>query len=53
MGKQLHYYLNYSSSEQTFTYPYKAGTDLLTNNTVAASTKITLQPWDVAIIEEK
>jgi beta-galactosidase len=53
MGKQLHYYLNYSSEAQTFTYPYKAGTDLLTNNTITASGKITLGPWDVAIIEDK
>src|SRR5271170_974421 len=52
-GKQLHYYLNYSSSEQAFTYPYKEGTDLLTNNSITASGKITLQPWDVAIVEEK
>ena len=36
-GKQLHYYLNYSSDPQTFTYPYKAGTDLLTNNAIASS----------------
>ena len=53
MGKQLHYYLNYSSEAQTFTYPYKEGTDLLTNNAIATSGKITLQPWDVAIVEEK
>src|SRR5271156_6470793 len=49
-GKQLHYYLNYSSSEQIFTYPYKEGTDLLTSNSITASGKITLQPWDVAIV---
>ena len=53
MGKQLHYYLNYSSEVQTFTYPYKEGTDLLTNNAIASSGKITLGPWDVAIIEQK
>ncbi|QNI35072.1 beta-galactosidase [Alloacidobacterium dinghuense] len=52
-GKQLHYYLNYSSNEQTFTYPYKAGTELLTGNAITSSGKITLQPWDVAIVEEK
>ena len=53
MGKQLHYYLNYSSEAQTFTYPSKEGTDLVTNDAIAASGKITLQPWDVAIVEEK
>jgi beta-galactosidase len=52
-GKQLHYYLNYSSDPQTFTYPYKDGTDLLSNNSIATSEKITLQPWGVAIIAEK
>lgn len=52
-GKQLHYYLNYSSNEQTFTYPYKEGTDLLTGNATAPSAKITLRPWDLAIIEEQ
>src|SRR5204862_6310952 len=29
-GKRLHYYLNYSSDVQSFTYPYGDGTDLLT-----------------------
>lgn len=53
LGKQLHYYLNYSSEAQSFTYPYKEGTDLLTGNAITSSGKITLQPWNVAIVEEK
>ena len=51
-GKQLHYYLNYSSDPQTFAYPYAAGQDLLTNTAVAPNQSVTLKPWDLAIIEE-
>jgi beta-galactosidase len=52
-GKALHYYLNYSSGAQTFTYPYAAGTDLLTGTRVAGSQSLTLKPWDLVIIEEQ
>ncbi len=52
-GKTLHYYFNYSSDSQTFSYPYGSGSDLLTQTTIAASQSITLKPWDLAIIEEK
>ena len=51
-GKQLHYYLNYSSSDQAITYPYAAGKDLLTDTAITANQQITLKPWDLAIIEE-
>ena len=52
-GKALHYYFNYSSTEQSLAYPYGSGTDLLTQATVAHSQPITVKPWDVFIIEEK
>ena len=52
-GKTLHYYLNYSSDPQTFTYPYAAGTDLLTGKAVARSQAVTLAPWDLVIVEER
>ena len=52
-GKTLHYYLNYSSSPQTFAYAYGAGSDLLTQTAVAHSQQLSLKPWDVAIVEEK
>jgi beta-galactosidase len=52
-GKILHYYLNYSSSPQTFRYSYATGSDLLTQTAVAHSQQVTLQPRDLAIIEEK
>jgi len=51
-GKQLHYYLNYSSEAKSFPYPYAAGTDLLTGSAIAPKQTIALKPWDLAIIEE-
>jgi beta-galactosidase len=51
-GKQLHYYLNYSSSSQTATYTYAAGTDLLTGTSVSPNQSLTLKPWDLAVVEE-
>ena len=51
-GKQLHYYLNYSSDNKTVTYAYAAGKDLLTDTTIGSNQQITLKPWDLAIIEE-
>jgi beta-galactosidase len=52
-GKNLHYYLNYSGENQTFTYPYANGTDLLTRKPVEKSKPVTLAPWDLIIVEEK
>ena len=52
-GKTVHYYLNYSSESRNFSYPYGAGSDLLSESSIAPSQQITLKPWDLAIIEEK
>ena len=52
-GKTLHYYLNYSSEPQTFTYEYGAGSEILRQIAVSHGQSITLKPWDVAIIEQK
>ena len=52
LGRHLHYYFNYSSSEVTFTYAYGAGTNLLDSKPVSKSEELTLAPWDLAIIEE-
>lgn len=52
-GKNLRYYLNYSGQNQTFTYPYAGGTDLLSHKPVEKSQSITLAPWDLVIIEER
>lgn len=53
MGKTLHYYFNYSADPVEFTYPYAAGTNLLGSAAVAKGQRISLGPWDVAIVEEK
>jgi beta-galactosidase len=51
-GRKVRYVFNYSGSPVSFTYGYKAGTDLLTGRKVAGGDTLTLAPWDVAIIEE-
>ncbi|HWA96825.1 MAG TPA: beta-galactosidase [Terracidiphilus sp.] len=52
MGKKLHYYFNYSSDSQTVSYDYEAGSNLLDGKSVTHGQKLTLAPWDLAIIEE-
>ncbi len=52
-GKLLHYYLNFSGTEQGLPYPYGAGTDLLTNKLVKTNGALKLNPWDLCIIEER
>jgi beta-galactosidase len=49
----VHYYLNYLSEPQTFSYSHAAGTELLTQSTVSPSQKMTVKPWDLIVIEEK
>ena len=50
-GKTLHYFLNYSSDHQTFTYNQKAGVDLLTGKKISPSQLVDLAPWDLVIVE--
>jgi beta-galactosidase len=52
-GKVLHFYLNYSSSPQTVPYDYAPGTNLLSEAAVTHGQSLLLEPWDVAIVEEK
>jgi beta-galactosidase len=52
LGKQLHYYFNYSAAPVTLTYAYAAGTNLLDGKPVAKGAELTLAPWDLAIVEE-
>jgi beta-galactosidase len=52
-GKPIHYYFNYSGTEQKFAYPYAAGSDLLSRKPVDRLQQVTLAPWDLAIIEER
>jgi len=51
-GQNLHYYLNYSGEIQSFTYPHKTGIDILTGKRVENSQTVTLNAWDLVIIEE-
>jgi beta-galactosidase len=50
-GKHIDYYLNYSNSPATFTYSHKAGVDLLTGKKISTSDSVTLNPWDLMIVE--
>jgi beta-galactosidase len=52
-GRLIHYYFNYSSDPQTFTYSSGAGADLLAQTAIVPRQTITLRPWDLVIIEEK
>jgi len=52
-GKLQHYYLNFSGQEQSLTYPYGDGSDLLTNTSVRRGQDLTLGPWDLAIVAER
>jgi len=52
-GKLLHYYLNFSGEEQAFSYPYRNGSDLLTNASVRQGQAFNLKPWDLAIVAEQ
>jgi beta-galactosidase len=51
-GQKLHYYLNYSSAPATITYPYAAGTDLLTGRAIATGAQAQIGPWDLVIVKE-
>jgi beta-galactosidase len=52
-GQLLHYYLNFSPEEQSFSYPYGGGSDLLTDNPLRQGQALTLKPWDLAIVVER
>jgi len=52
-GKTLHFYFNYSASDQKAPYVYAAGTDLLLQSPIAKGQSILLHPWDAVIVEEK
>ena len=48
--KLLHNYLNFSGEEQSFSYPYGKGAELLTNSSVQQGEILKLRPWDLAIV---
>ncbi len=51
-GRKLHYFLNFSGVNQSFTYSYASGKDLLSGIEVAQGARLHLTPWNLVIIEE-
>ena len=52
-GRMLHYYLNFSDAEQSVSYPYREGADVLSNAAVRPGQTLKLRPWDLAIVVEQ
>ena len=52
LGKQVHYYFNYSGAEVKVPYSYGAGTNLFDGEQVTNGHVLPLAPWDLVIIEE-
>jgi beta-galactosidase len=52
-GKTLHYYLNFSGTEQMISYPYQDGADLLTGEAVKNRSQLKLKAWDLAVVAEE
>lgn len=52
-GSAIHYLFNYSDKEQAVTNQLGKATDLLTGTSVSDNSPITLQPWGVAILEQR
>jgi len=51
-GKALRFYLNFSGEPQSFANAHGAGTELLSQTPVTAGQRLTLAPWDLAVIRE-
>ena len=51
-GKLIHYYLNFSGDEQSASYNYGKGSDLLTGTSLNQGQPLKLKPWGVAIMME-
>jgi beta-galactosidase len=52
-GRLLHYYLNFSDQQQSCSYPYGDGVELLANAPVRKGKALVLGPWEVAIVAEQ
>jgi beta-galactosidase len=52
LGRRIRYYFNYSGSEVKVIYNHPLGTNLLSGKAVAKDETLTLEPWDLAIVEE-
>jgi beta-galactosidase len=51
-GKRIDYCLHYSGAALDFTYDYGKGRDLLTGRAVSRGGRVSLGPWDLAIMKE-
>jgi len=51
-GRALRFYLNFSGEPQSFAWGHGAGTELLSQKPVAAGERLTLGPWDLAVVRE-
>jgi beta-galactosidase len=51
-GKPLRFYLNFSGEPQSLTYVHGSGTELLSQKAVAPGQRLTLGPWDLAVVRE-
>jgi len=51
LGKQLHYYFNYSGAPVAFTYAGPEGKDLLTGERLTPHSRVTIKSWDLMILE--
>ncbi len=52
-GKRIDYYLNYTNSARQFVYPYADRVDLPTSRPIAHGQTVTVQPWNLVIVDEK
>lgn len=51
-GNTIRFYYNYSSEVKTFVYPHKSGNELISNRRINSNESVSIEPWDVIIIEE-
>ncbi len=51
-GRKIHYYLNYSATSKTLTYPHKSGLELLSGKAVPSGSILRLDAWGVLVVEE-
>jgi beta-galactosidase len=52
-GNVIRMYYNYSSDPLEFSYPHAGGKELVAGRSVAQGDKLSVEPWDVLIVEEK
>jgi beta-galactosidase len=51
-GKVLRFCLNFSGEPQSFAWTHGTGIELLSQKPVAAGGRLTLGPWDLAVVRE-